>query len=94
MFIKIGSVVLTKSTEAQHTIQGYMGGSIGIQGRVQSEEDVKLTEKELYLLREGQIQEIEVLTDDGKSMTGSYKANELNWKKEKKDTEIMNSCST
>lgn len=86
MFIKIGSVILTKSTEAQYTIQGYMGGSIGIRGRVQSEKDVKLTEEGLYLLREGHIQEIEVLTDDGNSMTGLYKINELNWKKEKKDS--------
>ena len=62
-----------------------MGGSIGIRGRVKSEEDVKSTDAELYLLREGQIQEIEVLTDDGNSMTGSYRINELNWKKEKKD---------
>jgi hypothetical protein len=85
MFIKVGSVVLIKSTGAQYTIQEYMGGSIGIRGRVKSEQDVKLTEKGLYLLREGQIQEIEVLTDDGKSMTGSYKINELNWKKERKD---------
>jgi hypothetical protein len=86
MFIKIGNVVLTRSTGAQYTIQGYAGGSIGIRGRVQSEEDLKLTEEELYLLREGRIQEIEVLTDDGRSMTGSYKINELNWKKERKDT--------
>ena len=85
MFIKIGNVLLTKSSGAQYTIQGYMGGSIGIRGRVQSEEDVKSTDAELYLLREGQIQDIEVLTDDGNSMTGSYRINELNWKKEKKD---------
>ncbi|MGH2447490.1 MAG: hypothetical protein ACRDFS_02645 [Chloroflexota bacterium] len=85
MFIKIGSVVLTKSPGAQYTIQGYMGGSIGIRGRVQSEKDVKSTEEELYLLREGHTEEIEVLADDGKSMTGLYKINELNWKKERKD---------
>jgi hypothetical protein len=84
MFIKIGDIVLTKSSGAQYTIQGYMGGSIGIRGRVQSEKDVKLTEDSLYLLREGHVQDIEVLTDDGKSMTGSYKINELNWKKDRK----------
>ncbi|MGI0079960.1 MAG: hypothetical protein ACRECH_10080 [Nitrososphaerales archaeon] len=85
MFIKIGSVVLTKSPKAQYTIQSYMGGSIGIRGRVQSEEDVKLTERELYLLREGHVEDIEVLTNEGNSMAGSYKINELNWKKEMKD---------
>jgi len=84
MFIKIGSVVLTKSAQAQYTIQTYMGGSIGIRGRVQSEIDVKSTDAELYHLREGSVQEIEVLADDGRSMTGSYKVNELNWKKERK----------
>lgn|SRR5487761_226606 len=84
MFIKIGSVVLTKSPGAEYTIQGYMGGSIGIRGRIQSDKDLKSTEEELYLLREGHIEEIEVLTDDGNSMTGPYKINELNWKKERK----------
>ncbi|HKW05670.1 MAG TPA: hypothetical protein VJN71_10255 [Nitrososphaerales archaeon] len=86
MFIKIGSVVLTKSPQAQYTIQSYMGGSIGIRGRIQSEKDSKATEGELYQLREGHVLEIEVLTDDGKSMTGPYKINELNWKKENKAT--------
>ena len=84
MFVKIGSVIITKSAKAQYTVQNYVGGAIGIRGRIQSEDDIKSTEKELYLLREGQVQEIEVLTDDGKSMTGSYKINELNWKKEMK----------
>lgn len=84
MFIKIGSVVLTKSPEAQYTIQGYKGGSIGIRGSIQSDKDLKSTEEGLYLLREGHVQEIEVLTDDGNSMTGLYKINELNWKKERK----------
>ena len=61
--------MISKSPQAQYTIQGYMGGSIGIRGRVQSENDIRLTEQELYLLREGHVQEIEVLTDEGKSMT-------------------------
>jgi hypothetical protein len=84
MFIKIGSVVLTKSPQAQYTIQSYMGGSIGIRGKVQLGDDLKTTEQELYSLREGRVQDIEVLTDQGESMTGSYKINELNWKKERK----------
>jgi len=86
MFIKIGSIIFTKSPQAQYTIQGYMGGSIGIRGRIQSEADAKLAEGELYQLREGQSRDIEVQTDDGKSMIGSYKINELNWKKERKDS--------
>ncbi|MHB1909217.1 MAG: hypothetical protein ACYCQJ_10175 [Nitrososphaerales archaeon] len=84
MFIKIGSVVLTKSDQAQYTVQSYSGGSIGIRGRVQSDADLKLTEGELYLLREGKAEEVEILLDDGKQMTGSYRINELNWKKEKR----------
>ena len=84
MFIKIGNVTLTKSPQAHYTIQDYMGGSIGIRGRVQSEDDIRSTEQELYQLREGRVQDIEVLTDQGKSMTGSYKVNELSWKKERK----------
>jgi len=51
---------------------------------VQSEEDIRSTEKELYMLREGRDEEIEILTDDGKTMTGSYRINELNWKKERR----------
>lgn len=84
MFIKIGSIVLAKSTQAQYTVQSYSGGSIGIRGRVQSEADLKLTEAELYLLREGKSEEVEILLDDGKQMIGSYRINELNWKKEKR----------
>ncbi|MDA4111384.1 MAG: hypothetical protein OK439_02515 [Thaumarchaeota archaeon] len=84
MFIKIGSIIFTRSPQAQYTIQGYMGGSIGIRGRIQSEADAKSTEADLYQLREGQVRDIEVQTDDGKSMMGSYKINELNWKKERK----------
>jgi hypothetical protein len=86
MFIKIGTIVFTKSPQAQYTIQNYMGGSIGIRGRIQSDADAKSTDEELYKLREGQIRDIEVQTDDGKSMIGSYKINELNWKKERKDS--------
>jgi hypothetical protein len=45
MFIKIGNVVLTKSTGAQYTIRRYAGAQLGFSGRVQSEEDAKLTDK-------------------------------------------------
>ena len=83
MFVKIGDIILTKSTSAQYTIQHYSGGSIGIRGRVQSAEDMKSTETELYKLREGTVRNIEVLTDDGEELTGSYKLNELHWDKER-----------
>jgi hypothetical protein len=85
MFVKIGDVVFVKSDQAQYTITGYAGGSIGIRGRIQSAVDLKQTEEELYKLREGRIQEIEIQTDDGTTMKGPYKINELNWKKERKD---------
>ena len=84
MFVKIGNVEFTKSIQAQYTITGYAGGSIGIRGRVQSEKDLKKTEEELYRLREGHTEEIEIVTDDGNTMRGLYKINELNWKKERK----------
>ena len=85
MSIKIGNVVIIKGPQVEYTIQGYMGGSIGIRGRVHPDKDLKLIEAELYLLREGSIQEIEIQTDDGKVLTGLYKINELNWKKERTD---------
>jgi hypothetical protein len=85
MFVKIGDVEFTKSDQAQYGITGYAGGSIGIRGRVQSEKDLKLTEEQLYRLREGQTKEIEILTDDGNTMRGIYKINELSWKKERKN---------
>ncbi|MDA4131181.1 MAG: hypothetical protein OK457_10460 [Thaumarchaeota archaeon] len=84
MFVKIGEVVFAKSEQAQYSITGYAGGSIGIRGRVQSEKDLKETEEDLYKLREGRTQEIEILTDDGTTLKGMYKINELNWKKERK----------
>ncbi len=83
MLIKIGDVVITKGPEVEYTIQGYMGGSIGIRGRAHPSTDLKLIEGELYLLREGSVQQIEIQTDDGKVLTGLYKINELNWKKER-----------
>jgi hypothetical protein len=85
MFVKIGAVVFAKSEQAQYTITSYAGGSIGIRGRIQSEKDLKQTEEDLYKLREGHIEEIEILTDDGSTLKGPYKINELNWKKERKN---------
>ncbi|HXQ91751.1 MAG TPA: hypothetical protein VN739_02000 [Nitrososphaerales archaeon] len=85
MFVKIGNVVFARSEEAQYTITSYAGGSIGIRGRVQSAKDLKQTEEDLYKLREGHIEEIEILTDDGTTLKGPYKINELNWKKERKN---------
>ena len=85
MSIKIGtSFTITKGPQVKCTVQAYVGGSIGIRGRIQSGEYLKQTENGLYLLREGSIQEIEVVTDKGELLRGSYKINELNWKKEKK----------
>jgi hypothetical protein len=84
MFIKIGSVEITRSAEAQYTVQSYGGASIRIRGSVQSEADLKSTEENLYLLREGRTDEVEIQTDDGKVFTGSYKINELTWRKERK----------
>jgi hypothetical protein len=85
LFIKIGDVKITKSPQAKYTIQTYAGGLVGIRGLVQSESDSKLTEGELYLLREGMIRDVEIQADDGTVLSGSYKINELNWKKERKN---------
>ena len=86
MSLKIGNTfVLSKGPDVQFTAQGYQGGSIGIRGRVRSGENVSLAETQLYHLRDGSIQDIEIQTDDGKFLTGSYKINELNWKKERQD---------
>ena len=84
MFIKIGSVEILRSTQAQYTIQSFSELSIGIRGRVQSEADIKLTEEQLYHLREGRTEAVEIQTDDGKVWRGMHKINELSWRKEKK----------
>lgn len=84
MFIKIGNVDFTRSTQAQYTVQSYSETSIGIRGHVQSEADLKLTEEQLYLLREGRTEEVEIQTDDGKVWKGLYRINELSWRKERK----------
>lgn len=85
MFIKIGSVDFVRSTQAQYTVQSYSESSIAIRGRIQSETDIALTERQLYLLREGKTEEIEIQTDDGKIWKGMYRINELTWRKERKN---------
>jgi hypothetical protein len=82
MFVKIGDEKFTKSEGDQFVLTGYAGGSLGIRARVRSESDVKLNEVLLYKLREGRTQEIEIETDQGETIKGVYKINELNWKKE------------
>ena len=84
MLIKIGDTLFTRGSSAQYIIQRYAEGSIGIRGRVQSNEDIKSTETELYSLREGSIKDIHVITDDGSELTGPYRINELHWGKERK----------
>jgi hypothetical protein len=84
LFIKIGDVAITKSMEGQYTVQTYSGGSVGIRGLVQSETDLKSTEEQLYMLREGRISDVQIQTDDGPVVSGLYRIRELNWKKERK----------
>jgi ribonuclease HI len=84
--LKIGDAFLvTRGQDTQYSVHGYQGGSIGIRGRIASGENLKSAEAGLYQLREGSTQEIEIETDDGKVLKGSYKINELNWKKERKE---------
>jgi hypothetical protein len=84
MFVKIGDVEFSRTDEAEYTVTKYGGGSIGIRAKIQAGKDLKLDEEKLYSLREGRTQEIEILTDDGNTVKGLYKINELNWKKQKK----------
>src|SRR5208283_882955 len=85
MSIKIGSILsITKGSLVQYTAQTYAGGSIGIRGSIQQGESLEPTETSLYQLREGSMHEVEILTDSGIMVSGSYKINELNWKKERK----------
>jgi|GEM_PF-1794168 hypothetical protein len=84
MFIKIGGVDFIRSIQAQYTVHSYSETSIGIRGHVQSETDLKITENQLYLLREGRTEEVEILTDEGKVCKGLYRINELSWRKERK----------
>ena len=85
MFIKIGTVEITKSFQGQYTVQSFSETTIGIRGRIQSETDLKLTEDRLYQLREGKTEAVEIQTDDGKVWRGPYKINELSWRKERKN---------
>jgi len=84
MFVKIGAVEFTRSTQAQYTVTPFSETSIGIRGRIQSDADLKTTDKQLYLLREGRTEEVEIQTDDGRVWRGLYRINELNWRKERR----------
>lgn len=86
MFIKIGSVEIPRSAEAQYTVQKFGAGSIAIRGRIQSEVDLKYADEKLYLLREGRTEDVEIQSDDSATpIKGSYKINELSWKKERRN---------
>ena len=66
MSIKIGSILsIAKGPLVQYTAQTYAGGSIGIRGSIQQGESLEPTETSLYLLREGSMHEVEILTDAG-----------------------------
>ncbi len=67
MYIKIEAVEITKSAQAQYKVQSFSESSIGIRGHVQSESDIALTEQQLYSLREGRSEEVEIQTDDARS---------------------------
>jgi hypothetical protein len=84
MFIRIGDLEFTGSSIAQYTLTWYSADTIGIRARVQSGKELQQNEEKLYKLREGRTQEIEILTEDNSTIKGSYKINELNWKKERK----------
>jgi hypothetical protein len=84
MFIRIGAVEITRSAQAQYRVQSFSESSIGIRGHVQSMSDIALTEGQLYSLREGRSEEVEIQTDDGKVWKGVFRINELSWRKERK----------
>lgn len=84
MFIKIGTVEIKKSAQTQYTVQSFSESTIGIRGHVQSESDIALMEKQLYTLREGRSEEVEIRTDDGKIWEGLFRINELSFRKERK----------
>lgn len=87
MSLKIGNAfAITKGSGVQFTAQAYMGGSIGIRGRIRSGENIRLAEEMMYDLREGSTHEIHIQTDSGQVMSGTYKINELNWKKERQES--------
>lgn len=84
MFVKIGAVEITESSQAQYTVQSFSESSIGIRGHVQSDSDIALTEQQLYSLREGRSEQVEIQTDDGEDLKGLFRINELSWRKERK----------
>ena len=83
MIVRIGDIDIAKNNKIEYTLTKYAEGSIGIRGRVPQESDISSIEDELYRLREGRTQEIEI-DYGGSKITGEYKINELNWKKERK----------
>ena len=93
MSIRIGKVVIPKSPNARYKVEGYTGGQLAIRGYVRSDdEERKLTVERLYQLREGSIVDIEIATDEGDMLTGTYRINELTWRNEQKkdgDYELM-----
>ena len=82
MFIKIGDVEFKKSDFVDWVVTSYSSASVGIRGYAKSPEVIKIEEEKLYKLREGRTQEIEVSAEDGSTIKGRYKINELSWKKE------------
>jgi hypothetical protein len=85
MYVKIDNVEFSNKTDGgQYVVTSYGRGSIGIRARVQAGKDLENDEAKLYSLREGRTAQVEILTDGGSTIKGTYKINELNWKKEKK----------
>ena len=82
MFIKIGNLQFVKSDYVDWVVTLYGSTSIGIRAYAQSPDVIKAEEEKLYKLREGRTQEVEISTEDGSTINGRYKINELNWKKE------------
>jgi len=82
MFIKIGDIEFHKNGNVDWVVTLYSSSSIGIRAHIQTPEAIKVEEEKLYKLREGRTQEIEILTEEGSTVKGQYKVNELNLKKE------------
>jgi len=85
MSLRIGTIVIPRSPNERYKVDGYGSGQIAIRGYVSSEEIRKLTVDALYHLKEGSIVDIEISTDEGKVLTGTYRINELSWRNEPKD---------
>jgi hypothetical protein len=82
MFIKIGDIEFKKNSNVDWVVTLYGSSSIGIRAHIQTPEAIKVGEEKLYKLREGRTEVIEILTEEGSTVKGQYKVNELNWKKE------------